>query len=195
MMEDCHEEMAEKLYQTYSTVGSLDPDSLMSIIDSSNTTYGGISSSDCADNVPGVYSSSAISLALFGSNSLRSLVENCSEMDTKPTMFLTTQALEGVYASKLQPSERRTPENGKSGATDLSFMGIPIVADPLCRSSHWLAINTDDLKFIVSDKYNFAFGAHENDPDRMNAVRVSLSWAGAMTAAVRRSYGGYSSMS
>jgi hypothetical protein len=194
-VEDMAHKMSSQIYQVYASIGSHDLNSLIEIIDStSQTSYGGLSTSDAADNTSGVYDTSTTSLSLYGgTGSMWYLWQKCSEL-MPITHFVTTEAIAGTYASKLQPGERRMPENGDAGATDLSYNGVPILIDHHCPSNYIMALNLDQLYFFVHPKYNFSIGPHQDDPDRYNAIRWLLSFQGNLGTPARRCFGGYAAI-
>lgn len=131
---------------------------------------------------------STTSLALYGSGSLNASVQACTFIDP-PDLIVTTRAVAGYYASKLQPSERRAPENGRAGATDLYFQGIPIVSDPQCLAGDIFYINTNHLWLYVQSGHNFQVGKWEADPDRYFAKRCLISFQGNLITDLRQAHG------
>lgn len=193
-MDNLKDKFSEVLYQAYSSKGANDIDGMLTISQSgSSSTYAGISGSDASNWNPGIYDSSTTSLALYGSGSLEEAVRSCTFIDP-PDLIVTTRTIAGIYASKLQPSERRLPENGKSGATDLGFMGIPIISDPQCGSGDIHFINSKHLWLYVQSGYNFNVGSWEKDPDRYNADRCLISFQGNLITDLRKAFGAYTAI-
>ena len=194
--QDMAEYMSDIFYQTYAQTGGNDLQGIYSIVrdPTSDTTYAGISSGDASSWAAGLYYTSAVSLALFGSYSLEYGLRSCT-FDNAPNLIVTSHTLVGVYASKLQPSERRQPENGKAGATSLSFMVCPLICDSHCDSSDMLFLNTDYLYLYTHPEYNFSYSAWAEDPDRYNAARALISLQGNFMATRRSQFGAYTSIS
>lgn len=194
-MDDFKSKWSTVLYQAYASKGSDDPDGLYSICQttSSASTYAGISSDDASNWVAGLYDSSTTALALYGSGSLNASIQACTFINP-PNLIVTTRAVAGYYASKLQPSERRAPENGRSGATDLAFQGIPIIQDPQCLAGDIFYINTDHLWLYVQSGYNFQVGKWEVDPGRYHADRCLISFQGNLITDLRKAHGAQSAI-
>lgn len=193
-LQDMDYEWATAMYQAYASKGTNDIDGLLTICQSgSSSTYAGIAGSNASDWNPGVYDSSTTALALYGSGSLEVGVRSCTFRDP-PDLMVTTRTIAGIYASKLQPSERRAPENGKSGATDLGFMGIPIMADAQGGSGDIHFISTKNLWLYVQAGYNFSTGKWEKDPNRLNADRCLISFMGNLMADTRKAFGAYTAI-
>lgn len=200
--EDVYQQFATVLYQAQASKTSLQIDGLYQIIQdpSTATTYAGISGGtggDAANWKAGFYDSSTTSLALFGSTgSLEYAIRSCSFGGSNPNLFVTTRKMAGIYASKLQPSERRQPGNGKSGAghDTLAFMGVPILVDPQVSTGDWFCLNTDHLWMYVQSGYNFTPKGWEEDPERYYTDVNMLSWVGNMVCDLRRTQGAFSAL-
>jgi len=194
--EDIRYNWSTVLYQAYASKGTLDPDGLHTICqdNTSDTTYGGISSADADTWKAGFYYASAVTLALYGDYSLDHMIRS-TWFNDRPNLFVTTRALASTYGSRLQPSERRAPMNGKSGATDLAFQGIPVIADPQCTSGDIWILNTNHLWLYVQNGYNFKFGGWEKDPNRVEADRALITFMGNLVCDMRKVQGINSSVS
>jgi len=193
---DLQELISDALFQSYSSIGSNDLEGFYAIIrdPSSTTTLGGVSSADVPAWVAGVYYTSAVDLALYGSYSMDYGMRQCTYVEA-PDMIITTLDLCSEYSSKLQPSERREPENGRAGATDLYFEGAPIVWDKHVDSGDMLFINTKNLWLFVDSEYDFSIEGWVDDPDRLNAARCLFSFSGAFGCDLRRHFGAYTAVS
>lgn len=194
--EDTYEKFSNVLFQATASKGELELDGLLQMIQTtgSATTYAGISSADAASWIAGYFDSSTTALALFGSNSLSAAMTACTFGEV-PNLIVTTRENANLYASLLQPSERRVPGDGKSGATDLAFMGKPIIADPHVLANHIFLLNTDHLWLYVQKGYNFQPGGWEKDPSRYDADVNVIKWVGNMVADKRRVHGAFSNIS
>ena len=194
--EDTYEKFSNVLFQATASKGTLELDGLMQIIQTtaSDTSYAGISSADAPAWTAGYYDSSTSALSLFGSNSLSAAITACTFGDA-PNLIVATRDGVNLYASLLQPQERRVPGDGKSGATDLAFMGIPIIADPHVLSNHIFILNTDHLWLYVQKGYNFQPGGWEKDPTRYDADVNVIKWVGNLVADKRRVHGAFTNIS
>jgi len=192
-MQDEKEKVSDNLFQLYASKGTYDLDGLYSIIRASTTSYAGISGSDVSSWVPGLNDTTTTSLSLYGSNSLDAGITACWFRD-RPDLIATTRAIASEYASKLQPSERRAPENGKAGATDLAFEGIPFVTDTHILSGDLFILNTDHLWLYVQAGENFQTGAWEKDPALIKSDSCLISFVGNLVCDLRKSQGAFSGM-
>lgn len=181
--------------QAYSQKGDLDMDGFFSCVrdPSSDTTYGGISSADAPSWKAGLYDTTTTTLALYGSGSLEAGMRACF-FRGYPDLMLTTLELAGIYASKLQPSERREPENGRAGATDIYFMGSPIVVDTHLPAGTWAFLHTDDLWFYMHKGDSIQVGKWESDPDRYKAMRALITCVGNFAFTTRKRFGAYTAL-
>ncbi len=194
--EDTYEKFSNVLFQPTASKGELELDGLLQIIQTtaSDTTYAGISSADASTWKAGFYDSSTSALALFGSNSLSAAITACT-FGEAPDLIVTTRENANLYASLLQPSERRVPGNGQSGATDLAFMGIPIIADPHVPANHIFLLEMDHLWLYVQKGYNFQPKGWQEDPSRYNADVNVIMWVGNLVASMRRVHGAFTNIS
>ena len=194
--DDTYKKFSTALYQAQTSKATEEIDGLLQIIQTtgSSTTYAGISTTDASNWDAGLYDASTTTLALFGSGSLEAGVRACTFIEP-PNLIMTTRAIAGRYAGKLQPSERRVPGNGKSGATELGFMGIPIIADPQCLANDLYFLNTNHLWMYVQSGYNFTPDGWKIDPARYHADVNFISWVGNLVCDTRKTQGSYSALS
>lgn len=194
--DDTYKKFSTALYQAQTSKTTEQIDGLLQIIQAtgSSTTYAGISSGDASNWVAGLYDNSTTTLALFGTGSLAAGRRACTFIDP-PNLIMTTRAIADRYAGKLQPSERRVPGNGKSGATELGFMGIPIIADPQCLANDLYFLNTDHLWMYVQSGQNFVTKGWKEDPARYEADVNFIRWVGNLVCDLRKSQGSYSALS
>jgi hypothetical protein len=188
--EDIRLKWSTVLYQAYASKGTLDPDGIHTITQTnlSATTYAGISSTDASSWKCGFYYATAVDLALYGTYSLDHMIRSCY-FHERPNLFVTTRGVASMYSSRLQPSERRVPMNGKSGATDLAFQGIPLVADPQCLEGDLHIMNTNHLWLYVQSGYNFKVGKWGEDPNRIEADRSLVTFMGNLVCDMRKVMG------
>ena len=193
--------LSDQFYQDYSAKGTTDFDGFYQFVrnPSTSTTYGGVSSGDAANWIAGLYNTTTSTMSLFGSNSLDSGLRAC-RFNGYPDMMITTPALASIYASKLQPGERRDPISNKSAGSggayfgDLWFRGVPIIEDPQCQDNHWLFITTDCLFFYLHKQFGMEIGKWEEDPDRYNSLRALISVTGNFACTNRRVFGAYTAL-
>lgn len=199
-IQDINELLSDDFYQAKTSKGTNDVDGIYEILQAtgSSTTYAGISSGDASEWVAGLYDTTTTTMALFGTGSLEAGVRACWFKGV-PDLIVMTKANAGIYSSKLQPGERRQPQTGKAAAktwaTDLYFMGIPIVADPHCPANDVIFLSTDNLWFYVKNDYDFKMSEWAEDPDRYNSIRCLCSFTGNFLADVRKKFGAYTAIS
>ncbi len=172
--QDLNKLLSTQFYQLYASKGSYDMDGFYSAVRASSTSYGGISQDDISVWNAGVYDTSTSTLAMYGTGSLDEGLRACY-FETFPDLIATTLAIASIYGSKLQPGERRDPEDGKAGATDLYFNSVPIIQDPQCLDNHLLFINTDQLKFYLHTEDNITIGKWTEDQQTGSSIKIANS--------------------
>ena len=195
-LEDVHKKFSTVMYQAYASKASDELDGVYAIIQAhgSDTTYAGINSANSSNWTAGMLDSSTTTLALYGSASMNYAIRQMW-FRGRPDLIITTRAVSAQYASKLQPGERRAPENGKAGATDLSFEGIPIITDPQTPAGDMIFLNTNHLWLYVQAGENFNTGKWERDPTGYKRDRALISFVGNLVCDFRRSMGAYTALS
>jgi hypothetical protein len=201
-MQDLNERISDDFFQSNASTTSDEFDGFYSIVQatSSDTTYAGISSGDASAWVAGLYDTTTTTMALFGTGSLEAGLRACwFRRNFDEYVIMMTKANAGIYASKLQPGERRQPQTGKAGAktwaTDLFFMGIPVLADAHVPANDVCFVALDCLWFYVNSGFDFKFSDWEDDPDRHNALRALCSVTGNFLADTRKKFGAYTAIS
>lgn len=187
---DVLQKFSTVMYQAYASKGADELDGLYTVIQAhgSDTTYAGISSANSTNWKAGVLDTTTTALSLYGSGSMDYNIRQCW-FRGRPDLIVTTQAIASEYASKLQPGERRAPGEGKSGATDLAFAGIPIITDPQCPAGDMFFLNTKHLWLYAQSGENFSTGAWEKDPTGLKRDRALISFVGNLVCDLRRSMG------
>ena len=191
-LEDVHKRFSTVMYQALASKASDELDGVYSIIQTLNndTTYAGIAETNSANWDAGLFDTSTTTLALYGSNSMDSAIR-AVWFRGRPDLIVTTRAVAAQYASKLQPGERRAPMDGKAGATDLSFQGIPIITDPQCPAKDMIFMNTNHLWLYTQAGENFNSGKWEQDPTGYKRDRSLISFVGNLVCDKRRSMGAF----
>jgi len=194
--DDMNKHISTLLYQAQASIGGEDMEGVMEAIQTtaSDTSYGGISSGDAASWIAGLYDATTATLALYGAGSLDAGLRACRFNDY-PDLMVTTYANNSIYASKLQPGERRSPGESDAGAVDNYFQKKPILTDPQCPANTWLFLNTKELYMYVHPDYNFKLSSFEEDPSRYNAMRFFMSVMGNFVIQKRRNFGAYTAIS
>jgi hypothetical protein len=194
-IEDMNLLMSEQFYMAAASQTTLTMTGIFGPIQAASTSYAGVDQGDASNWNAGFLDSTTTALALYGTTgSLWYGLQSCWFRDDYPDLMLTTKTLAGVYASKLQPGERRAPETGHAGATDLYFNGVPILADPQCTANNWIVMVTKSMFFYVHPNDNFAMGSWEDDPDHFKALRSLLTVVGNFAFPVRRHFGAFTAI-
>lgn len=194
-LEDVHKEFSTVMYQAFASKASDELDGIYSIIQTLNnsTTYAGISEANSSNWDAALFDISTTTLALYGSNSMDSAIR-AAWFRGGPDLIVTTRACAAQYSSKLQPGERRAPMDGRAGATDLSFQGIPIITDPQLPAGDMVFMNTNHLWLYVQAGENFNTGKWENDPTGLKRDRALISFVGNLVCDKRRSMGAFTAL-
>ena len=193
-VQDMSEKMSDDFYQAEASRGGNDVNGFFNCVQASTTSYAGIDQDDASNWNAGLYDTTTTVVSMHGTTaSLWYLAESCW-FNGFPDLFVTTLLLAGVYASKLQPGERRAPEGGRAGATDLYFNGIPVLIDTHVPTAAWLALTMKYLWLHVHPNDNFAVGAWENDPDSYKGIRSLMTFNGNFVFVVRRAFGAYTAL-
>jgi hypothetical protein len=194
-IEDMNLLMSTQFYLAAASQGSNDMIGIFGPVQTTATSYGGVSQSDASNWNAGFLDAATAALALYGTTgSLWYGLQSCWFRDDYPDLMVTTKTNAGVYASKLQPGERRAPETGKAGATDLFFNGVPILADPQCTANNWFVMVTKSMFLYAHPNDNFSMGGWEDDPDRYKALRSLFTFCGNFAFVVRRHFGAFTAI-
>ena len=186
--QDLAELISTQFHQAATSVGSYDMQGFFSCVAASSSTYAGIDQDDVSEWNAGVYDTSTATIAMYGSGSIDAGLRACN-FRSWPDLMITTWANASIYASKLQPGERRKPEGGRAGASDLYFRGTPILADPQTNTNTWMFLNTEFMYLYVQGMDNFATGPWTEDPDRIKALRTLRTVVGNFVFKRRKSFG------
>jgi hypothetical protein len=188
--QDLAELISTQFHQAYTSKGSLDMDGFLTAVAASSSSYAGIDQDDVSEWNAGVYDTSTATIAMYGTGSIDAGMRACN-FRTWPDLMVTTWANASIYASKLQPGERRKPEGGRAGASDLYFRGVPILADPQANTNIWMIMNTEFMYLYIQGDDNFATGPWTEDPDRIKALRTLQTVVGNFVFKRRKSFGAY----
>lgn len=191
--QDMGEKISTFFHQAFTSLGTYDLQGIFSWVRAAASSYAGVDQDDATSWNAGLYDTSTTTLALYGTGSIDAGLRAC-RFKNFPDLMLTTYALSSIYASKLQPGERRRPEEGRAGATDLYFNKVPIVADPQTNDNTWMFIDTDKMFFWVDPKHNFSVGPWKEDPDHYEALRALLTVVGNFMCIRRKSFGAYTAI-
>ncbi len=191
--QDLSELISTQFHQLFTSKGSYDMDGFFSAVRASSTSYGDIDQDDISSWNAGLYDTSTTTLAMYGSGSIDEGLRAC-HFRTFPDLMFTTLALASIYASKLQPGERRSPEDGKAGSIDHYFNKVPIIADPAANDSTWMFVNTEFMHFYVHNDNAFTVDPWMDDPDRLKALRALITVVGNFVFTRRKSFGAYTAL-
>lgn len=185
--------ISTQFHQAETSRGSLDMNGFFNCVQASTTSYAGIDQDDVTTWNAGVYDTSTTTLALYGTGSINAGLEAC-RFRVYPDLMVTTFDNAAIYASKLQPGERRKPGDGRAGATDLYFRGIPIIADPQTNANAWMFLNTQYMFMYIQPDDNFDTGPWAEDPDRYKALRALMTVVANFVFTRRLAFGAYTAI-
>ena len=189
-MQDVSKFMSTQFYQADAARSANEMNGFYNMCAAAASAYAGIDQDDVTEWNAGLYDASTTTLALYGTGSLEAGLRACTFREG-PNLMVTTRALAGIYAAKLQPGERRAPGEGSAGATDLYFQSVPIVADPQCNAGDWLFLSTNDLVMFVNPMGNFDVTPWEEDPDHYKFLRQLVMFIGNFAFLRRKTFGAY----
>jgi len=187
-MEDIKEGLADAFFKA--SIGTNDFNGIYDTIKTAAGTYAGIDADDVSSWETGLIDVATTTLALYGTGSLEAGMRACY-FRGYPDLMVTTLALAGIYAAKLQPGERREPENGRAGATDLYFMGVPIVVDTHVPAGDWLFLRNEDMVMFANPLGNLNVEPWEQDPDHYKMLRQLMMFIGNFGFLRRKTSGAY----
>jgi hypothetical protein len=192
-MQDMALLISTQFHQAEASRGSYDMHGFLNAVQAASSTYAGIDQDDVSSWNAGLYDTTTTTIALYGTGSLDAGLRACRFRDF-PDLMLTTFANASIYASKLQPGERRKPGDGRAGATDLYFQSIPIIADPQANTNIWMFLNTEFVLFFVHPSDNWGIEPWENDPDRIKSIRQLITVVGNFMFTRRLAFGAYTAL-
>jgi hypothetical protein len=205
-VQDMSELMSDDFYQADASRGTNDVNGFFNCVAAASSSYAGVDQDDASSWNAGLYDTTTTTMALYGTTgSLWYLYESCY-FNGFPDLFVTTLLLAGVYASKLQPGERRAPEGGRAGATDMYFNGVNILVDThvptaaflaLTSKYMWLHVHPNDSKYMwlhVHPNDNFATSEWESDPDTYKGIRSLITFNGNFCFVCRRAFGAFTAL-
>lgn len=192
-MEDIKEGLSDQFFLAYASTGTNDFQGIYHCIQTTGTTYGGIDGDNVSSWDASLYDTSTTTLALFGTGSLEAGMRACYFRGW-PDIIVTTLAINGIYASKLQPGERREPENGRAGATDCYFMGTPIIVDTHCPAGDVIFLRNEDMVMFQNPLGALDVEPWENDPDHYKMLRQLIMFIGNFGFLRRKTFGAYTAI-
>lgn len=111
---------------------------------------------------------------------IQSLIGDCTQGSSRPTLITTTQDIFDDLFGLLQPQQRYTDsKTADAGFQNLLFAGIPVIVDNHCPASHMFAINEDYIHLLVHKDENFRFEPFVK-PINQNVSCAKVYFAGAL---------------
>lgn len=195
LTEDMSDQMISDLYQTESSMDDTDIDCLDKVI--GLTTYAGINPTSLSDPTrwKSQVDSTTTALSLYGQetgfsgNSLAAMINSATFGKNRPSLIITTQDIFDYIDYKggemVRVPDKKTLD---LGFDNITFKGIPIVADPHCPTGYIFGIDEDQLELVVHPSYDMNttdWAPHESYP---NALFKGLSWAGNLKSRYRHTH-------
>lgn len=120
---------------------------------------------------------------------IQSLIGDCTQGNSRPTVITTTQDIFDDLFGLLQPQQRYTDsKTADAGFQNLMFAGIPVIVDNHCPASHLFAINEDYIHLLVHKDENFRFEPFQK-PINQNVSSAKVYFAGALAVSNCRMQG------
>lgn len=197
LTEDMQDQLISHLYQASTGMADTDIDSLDKIVGTGE--YAGIDPATLDDDTrwkSQVYTSTD-ELDLWGQEdnfdagftSLAAAINAATFGKDRPDLIITTQTIYDLI-EYLGGEMVRIPDKAtlELGFDNISFKGIPIVADPQCPAGYIYGLDTDKLELVVHPSYDMTptkWEPHESYP---NALFKGLSWAGNLKSRTRHTH-------
>lgn len=134
-------------------------------------------------------------VTLSGEHSLSERFNDATFGTSHPTLFITTRDLFTKYESLLSPQQRyEDTKTANAGFTNLTFKGIPVVADAHCPAKYFYGIDMDVLEFMIHSDFDFNVTEWKALESYPNDLFKDLSMAGNMISRRRDTHFKFSAL-
>jgi len=192
----CLDTMANDLVTALFSDGTSDANSIVGLKGlCNNTTYGGLSSGDYSDWDVAVDDSTAESLKIYGGTTS---MEYCmlkaarGASNDRPDLIITDFTLYQAYCAQVPAAERLPNRDlADAGFENVTFHGVPIVADANCTSGYMYFINTRYLQLISHTALRANNGFKVGEPETPANQRVTIypvTWYGCLATNCRKAH-------
>jgi hypothetical protein len=160
-----------------------------------NTNYGGIAQATYSDWDVAVQDTTAESLKIYGGTTS---MEYCmlaaarGASNDRPDLIVTTFTLYQAYCAQVPAAERLPNRDlADAGFENVTFHGVPIVADANCSSTYMYFINTKYLQLVSHTALRGNNGFKVGDPETPANQRVTIypvTWYGCLATNCRKAH-------
>lgn len=197
MTSDLEEKLGDDIYAT--TQGSLNIQSLITIIGTTSSTYAGISQTDASEWYSPAIDTSTTRLTLYGTSGALAVMMNSATFGKdKPDLIITTRNLFSKAESLLEPQKYYDGNSdlAKAGFMTVKFHEADIVADPHTSAGQMFLLCTSQLELRYHPDFNFKVSSW-SELDQVgypNALKKTVSFAGNIVCRERKVQGRYSAL-
>lgn len=183
--------MGGKIYTT-----AADGDSINGLGDLFNTTtstaYGGIAEDDMAEWAAIQYATAGV-MGFTTMQAIRRQASIDDNMESKPNLYITCEALKDKFESSLQTQARYSDVKlVDAGFDNILFGGAPVVSDNKYEtnvgSTHVDGLNLNYLDVLTHQKYNFTPPKWASPVDQPDTLVSSIRWAGNLICRNRQAH-------
>jgi len=155
-----------------------------------SNTIGGIAQSSYSFwNVQKDSSTTTLSLAALKTN-----YESATIDADKPSVGITTRAIHNSFWNLLQPQQRYTDaKTASAGFENIMFMGIPMIVDSHCPTSHLFFLNEKYVSLYVHRDADMKF-LEFKAPINQDVESAKVLWAGALGYSNLRMIGAFTAL-
>lgn len=183
--EDMADDLGDIFYADGTGNGGKDPLGIAALVDdgSNVASLGGLSRSTYP-TLQSVVTASGGTLTLAKVDTLHSAVKSGTQ---KPTVWMTTEAIENLYGQLLRPQERINKDvgttkglKGGTGFEGLAYKGIAILADEKCPSGLMYALNENYIDWYGLPMFGAKSVAYKNQikgNDYSSPMGLGFSWS------------------
>lgn len=125
-----------------------------------------------------------------GIKAMRTMYNNCTRGNSRPSIIVTTQALMEAYEANIEGSKLRLTDTklGEAGFANLTYKDVPIIFDQDCPSNTMFFLNADFMKLVVGKGRNFV-NTDFQKPENQDAKVSQIMWAGNLVVFKRDQQG------
>lgn len=114
-----------------------------------------------------------------GIAAMRTMFNNCTLGNSRPTLIVTTQDLFEAYEANIEGDKLRLTNTklGEVGFANLTYKGVPIVFDEDCPADSMYYLNSEFIKLVAAKGRNFVTTPFQR-PENQDAKVAQILWAG-----------------
>lgn len=177
------------LFQTSRTATEIDGFAT-AMVAAATTAWGGLSSSDFTTWQPGGAAAGRdTTTTTISLSALNTVIRQCSDGNDKTTVIVTTDAIFTYIYNLLTPNQQFVnTTNAKTGFTELSLNGIPVITDKNCTANYIYVLNEKHFWWGVHEKENMRYEKPKTPVDQATSIG-QIFWYGNLVGDSRRRQG------